>query len=290
MKFALFGNCYQHKKSQHAHHLFELLKKRQAEIYVDRVFYHFLQQNSGTHLPVAGFIEDDLFTADMVISLGGDGTFLRAAAKVGSKGIPILGINTGRLGFLAAISPEDMEVALDEIYQKNYSVEERSILHLKVDQADLPEYTYALNEIAILKRDSASMISVHTSINGEYLTTYQADGLLLSTPTGSTAYSLSNGGPIIVPQSGTVCLTPVAPHSLHMRPIVIPDHWKLTLRVDSRSHNFLIALDGRNHTFPDHATLTVCKGDYTIRVVKRRKQDFFSTLRDKLGWGADTRI
>ncbi len=290
MKFALFGNCHQHKKSQHARRLFELLGERGAEIYVDPEFYDFLQQEHGDELNITGLLDEETFSADLAISLGGDGTFLRAAAKVGNKGIPVLGINTGRLGFLAASAPEDMEIMVEEIYNRDYSVEERSTLHLQVDGADIPGYTYALNEIAILKRDSSSMIAIHTSINDEYLTTYQADGLILSTPTGSTAYSLSNGGPIIVPQSSTVSVTPVAPHSLHMRPIVIPDRWTLSLNVDSRSHNFLIALDGRNYTCPDHATLTVYKGEYTIRVVKRQRQDFFSTLRTKLGWGADARL
>ncbi len=289
MKFALFGNCFQPKKSQHAHRLFELLKQRDAEVYVDKDFYDFLRQTSLPHLMVAGLIENDYFTADMVISLGGDGTFLRAAAKVGNKGIPILGINTGRLGFLAAVAPEDMERAIEDIYLRNYDVEERTTLELRINGELLPEASVALNEIAILKRDSASMISIHTAVNHEYLTTYQADGLILATPTGSTAYSLSNGGPIIVPQSDTVALTPVAPHSLNTRPILIPDRWDLTLRVDSRSHNYLVALDGRNHTCTDQDILTIRRGDYAIRVVRGRRQNFFSTLREKLGWGTDSR-
>ena len=163
--------------------------------------------------------------ADMVISIGGDGTFLKAASRVGKKNIPILGINTGRLGFLADISPEEMEETFDEIYNNHYKVEERSVLQLRCDDERLMQSPYALNEIAVLKRDSSSMISIHAAINGAPLTTYQADGLVVSTPTGSTAYSLSVGGPVIVPHSKTIAITPVAPHSLNVRPIVICDDW-----------------------------------------------------------------
>ena len=287
MKFAIFGNCYQQKKSFHATRLFQLLGEKDAEIYVDEKFYHFLASCVEINTPIAGLITDDHFTADLVISLGGDGTFLRAAARVGKKAIPILGINTGRLGFLAAIPPEDMEETLEEVYRHEYEIEKRSVLHLKVDGKSLPEHSFALNEVAILKRDSASMISIHALVNDTPLTTYQADGLIISTPTGSPAYSLSNGGPIIVPQSSTVSLTPVAPHSLNMRPIVIPDSWTLQLTVDSRSHNFLVALDGRNYTCPDHATLTIYKAKHTIQLVKRRGQNFFDTLQNKLSWGVD---
>ncbi len=290
MRFVIFGNYYQHKKSQHAHHLIELLRKHGAEIYIDPEFYDFLVEEDQTDLSSVQLIQGDAFTADIVISLGGDGTFLRAASRVGNKGIPILGINTGRLGFLAAVAPEEMGIVLNEIHRANYCVEERSTLQLKIDNVQVPGFSHALNEIAILKRDSSSMIGVNTTINGEYLTTYQADGLIFSTATGSTAYSLSNGGPIIVPQSNTVSITPVAPHSLHMRPIVVPDDWEIKIKVFTRNHNFLVALDGRNYTCRDHSTLLIKKGDYSIRVVKRRQHDFFSTLRSKLGWGTDARI
>ena len=159
--------------------------------------------------------DENNFDADMVISIGGDGTYLNAARRVGNKGIPILGINTGRLGFLADVSPEEMEETIEEVYQNHYTVEERSVLQLLCDDKHLQNSPYALNEIAILKRDSSSMISIRTAINGAHLTTYQADGLIIATPTGSTAYSLSVGGPIIVPHSKTIAITPVAPHSLN---------------------------------------------------------------------------
>ncbi|WP_288881311.1 NAD kinase, partial [uncultured Bacteroides sp.] len=235
MKFAIIGNTYQAKKSSHAENLFRILERHNAQLCVCREFYHFLTADLHLDIPSAELFDEDDFHADMVISIGGDGTFLKAASRVGKKNIPILGINTGRLGFLADISPEEMENTFEEIYNNHYKVEERSVLQLKCDDELLMKFPYALNEIAVLKRDSSSMISIHAAINGAPLTTYQADGLVISTPTGSTAYSLSVGGPVIVPHSKTIAITPVAPHSLNVRPIVICDDWEITLDVESRS-------------------------------------------------------
>lgn len=289
MKFAIFGNNYQAHKSSHAEHLFHLLKQRNAKICVSRKFYQFLTEELHLNIPPAELFDSNDFTADMVISIGGDGTFLKAASRVGNKGIPILGINTGRLGFLADISPDEMEETLEEIYNRQYKVEERSVLQLDCDNENLMKDPFALNEIAVLKRDSSSMISIHTSINGEHLTTYQADGLIVATPTGSTAYSLSVGGPIMVPHSKTFAVTPVAPHSLNVRPIVICDDWEITLEVESRSHNFLVAIDGRSESCKETTHLRISRADYSIKVVKRCNHNFFETLRNKMMWGADAR-
>lgn len=289
MKFAIFGNVYQAKKSSSAEDLFRLLKQHDAEICICREFYYFLTDVLHIDIPDAELFDGSNFTADMVISMGGDGTFLKAASRVGRKNIPILGINTGRLGFLADISPEEMEETFNEIHENRYKVEERSVLQLKCDNEKLQRAPYALNEIAVLKRDSSSMISIHTAINGAPLTTYQADGLVIATPTGSTAYSLSVGGPIIVPHSKTIAITPVAPHSLNVRPIVIRDDWEITLNVESRNHNFLVAIDGRSEPCQESTELTICRADYTIKVVKRFNHIFFDTLRNKMMWGADVR-
>lgn len=288
-KFALFGNSYQAKKSAHVLRLLSILEKYQAEVYIHKEFFHFLTKDQNMDIQVAGVFEDDNFSADMVLSMGGDGTFLKAASHVGNKCIPILGINIGRLGFLADVSPEEMEETFEEIYKQNYKVEDRSVLQVSSEGQPLKGYPFGLNEIAILKRDSSSMIGIHTSINGAYLTTYQADGLVIATPTGSTAYSLSIGGPIIVPHSKTIAITPVAPHSLNIRPIVINDDWEITLDVESRSHNFLIAIDGRSETCREGTRLTIRKADYNIKVVKRPNHIYFHTLRDKMMWGADSR-
>ena len=289
MRFALFGNTYQAKKSLHAEELFRLLEQHRAEFCISREFHNFLTQDVHLSLPHIEQFDDDRFHADMVISLGGDGTFLKAASRVGSKGIPILGINTGRLGFLADISPEEMRETFNEIYDHRYRIEGRSVLQLKCDNPLLTREPYALNEIAVLKRDSSSMISIRATIDGMPLATYQADGLIVATPTGSTAYSLSVGGPIIAPDSKTIALTPVAPHSLNIRPIVICDDREITLDVESRSHNFLVAIDGRSESCSETTRLTIAKAAHTVKVVKRINHRFFDTLRNKMMWGADVR-
>ena len=289
MKFALFGNTYQAKKSAHVERLLSILSQHNAEVHICREFYQFLTNDLKISIRHAGVFDGNNFEADMILSIGGDGTFLKAASRVGKKNIPILGINTGRLGFLADISPEEMEETFDEIYNNHYKVEERSVLQLRCDDERLMQSPYALNEIAVLKRDSSSMISIHAAINGAPLTTYQADGLVISTPTGSTAYSLSVGGPVIVPHSKTIAITPVAPHSLNVRPIVICDDWEITLDVESRSHNFLVAIDGRSESCKETTRLHISRADYSIKVVKRFNHIFFDTLRNKLMWGADIR-
>ena len=289
MKFAIFGNTYQAKKSTHVERLLSILDRHRAEVYICREFYQFLTDDLKLQIRQAGVFEGNDFEADMVLSIGGDGTFLKAASRVGSRNISILGINTGRLGFLADVSPEEMEDTFNDIYSNNYRIEDRSVLQVSCKEQELKGYPFGLNEIAVLKRDSSSMISIHTAINGAYLTTYQADGLVIATPTGSTAYSLSIGDPVIVPHSNTIAITPVAPHSLNVRPIVINDDWEITLDVESRSHNFLIAIDGRSETCREGSKLTIRKADYKIKVVKRQNHIFFNTLRNKMMWGADGR-
>lgn len=289
MKFAIFGNTYQARKSTYAEQLFRLLQQRGARLCVCREFYQFLTDGLHLNIPPVELFEGGDFQADMVISMGGDGTFLKAASRTGKKDIPILGINTGRLGFLADILPDEMEETFAEIYNHHYKVEERSVLQLSCDDGHLMREPYALNEIAVLKRDSSSMISIHTAINGAHLTTYQADGLVISTPTGSTAYSLSVGGPVIVPHSKTIAITPVAPHSLNVRPIVICDDWEITLEVESRNHNFLVAIDGRSESCKESTRLHISKASHSVKVVKRFNHVFFDTLRTKMMWGADVR-
>ena len=289
MKFAIFGNTYQAKKSTHVERLLSILDRHRAEVYICREFYQFLTDDLKLQIRQAGVFEGNDFEADMVLSIGGDGTFLKAASRVGSRNIPILGINTGRLGFLADVSPEEMEDTFNDIYSNNYRIEDRSVLQVSCKEQELKGYPFGLNEIAVLKRDSSSMISIHTAINGAYLTTYQADGLVIATPTGSTAYSLSIGGPVIVPHSNTIAITPVAPHSLNVRPIVINDDWEITLDVESRSHNFLIAIDGRSETCREGSKLTIRKADYKIKGVQRQNHLIFNTLRNKMMWGADGR-
>lgn len=289
LKFALFGNVYQERKSAVVQKFFAIAEKYEASITMPKQFYSFLKENVKIDVPQCELIDGDDFTADYAVCLGGDGTFLDVASRVADKQIPIIGFNTGRLGFLASYQPSRIEDAIADIYDGNYNIEAHSVLQLFCDDLELQGYPFALNEIAILKHDISSMITIHTDIDDEYLTTYQADGLIVSTPTGSTAYSLSVGGPIIVPQSDTICLTPVAPHSLNMRPIVLCDNAEIELRVESRSGNFLISLDGRSQSYRDNIHLRIRKAPYSVNVVTQSSHNFFSTLRKKMMWGADRR-
>ena len=289
LRFALFGNVYQTKKSASIQKVLACLSQRGAEVLVDQEYYQFLIEDQKLDVNAAKIFTDDDFDADIVISMGGDGTFLKAASRVRQKMIPILGINMGRLGFLADISPNDIEKCLDAIYEEDYSIENRALIQVTTDGEPLEGYNCALNDVAILKRDTASMISIRASINGDYLTTYQADGLVISSPTGSTAYSLSNGGPIIVPGTKVFSMTAVAPHSMNIRPIVLADSSEITLTVESRSHNFLIAIDGRSEKCKEGTKLTLRRAPYDVKVVKRSDQRYFNTLREKMMWGIDVR-
>lgn len=327
LRFALFGNEYQTKKSASAALLLGCLRQHEAEVFVERTFYDFLRQMHGGE-PVVAALCDSMhvfdvldFPVDYAISMGGDGTLLKTASHVGATGIPIIGVNTGRLGFLADFLPNEIEQALDELYAGKCRVEEHAAIKLSLrdeqefkvqgskslrdgskgsngsmslrDGSSGPSgsigYPYALNDIAVLKRDNASMITIHARINGDELVTYQADGLVVSTPTGSTAYNLSNGGPIMAPLTGILCLTPVAPHSLNIRPIVINDDSVIELTVESRTHNYLVAVDGRSATLDERIPLVISKAPYTVRIVKRASQHYFATLREKMMWGMDAR-
>lgn len=289
LRFAVFGKEYPAGLPPTVMEMFAALRRHGAVVSVDRSFYDNLRQAGGLAGDDATTVfEGADFDADFVISLGGDGTFLKAASRVGSRQIPILGVNLGRLGFLADVLPKEAADAIDIIYDKAYRIVERSVIEAVADGHTIGN-PYALNEVALLKRDNASMITIHTFIGGEYLTTYQADGLVVSTPTGSTAYSLSNGGPIIVPHTNVLCLTPVAPHSLNIRPIVINDDAAVELEVESRSHQFLIAIDGRSEKLSESTRVAIRKAPYRVRIVKRLSKSYYKNLREKMMWGADRR-
>lgn len=289
LKFAIFGNEYQAKKSTSIEKILDYLVQKGAEIYVENAYYEFLTRSQHIDVKAAGVFEDYNFDVDYVISMGGDGTFLKAASRVGAKGTPIIGVNMGRLGFLADVLPGEVEAALDSLYAGECQIEDHVVIQVEAEGGVLAGNPFALNDIAVLKRDDASMISIRTQVDGEFLVNYQADGLIVTTSTGSTAYNLSNGGPIIIPQSSSLCLTPVAPHSLNIRPVVINDTAEITLDVESRSHNYLVAIDGRSERMTEGTRLVIRKAAHTIKIVKQRNQRYFSTLREKLMWGADQR-
>ena len=290
MKIGVFGRQDQADKLPLIQCLFSSLSKRGGKVYVQKDFYTFLTDILKYKPVIDDVIDGDTVGLDIALSVGGDGTFLRTVAQINKHPIPILGINTGRLGFLADIGSKQLEETLDELFLHNYKIEERMMLQLHAYTHLFQGYNYALNEVAILRRDTSSMITIHTFLNDQYLTSYQSDGLIIATPTGSTAYSMSLNGPIILPESDNIVLSPVAPHSLNVRPLVIPGTYTITLRVESRSPSFLVALDGRSEVLTMETELTVSKAGFSTRVIHRNNHTFYRTLRDKLMWGMDKRV
>ncbi len=291
MRVAVFGSIHKKGFSNACDMLLQALERHEADVFLfDEVYNHLLSVNAYLPANYKVLRDGDDIQVDLALSLGGDGTFLKTAQRIGARRIPILGIKLGNLGFLVDVQSDEISAAIDDVFENGTQIEERSMLQLKTDKQRFTNgETIALNEIAVLKLDISSMIKVHTTVNGEYLCTYRADGLLVSTPTGSTAYALSVGASILLPQNKSFILSPVAPHSLNLRPVVIPDDWKIELEVESRNDNFLISLDGRSQVFDKHTKLIITKADYSILLAKRKGHTYFKTLREKLMWGMDAR-
>ncbi len=290
-RIALFGNLHRNDLREELQMLVNFVNGKNITVLVEDYMMHYLNEN----FPAASFdrveiIEDDNFDADLALSVGGDGTFLNTALRVGSKDIPILGINSGRLGFLADVAKDEIIPALQEVLDEKYSIQKRNVIHVRTLDSIRLDSPYALNDVAISKQDSSSMIIVNAYANNELINRYQADGLIVATPTGSTAYSMSVGGPIIVPQAGTFVISPVASHSLNVRPLIVPDDWVIDLEVESRSNSYLISIDGRSKILDHRTRLQIKKADYQIQVLKTLDHTFFDTLRKKLMWGIDGRI
>ena len=291
MKVAIYGQNYAKETTQNAFNvLLEVLQEAKIGIYIEADFLN--QQNDviKNSSAISSFIDLDK-SYDLLISIGGDGTILRAITYVRDLGIPIVGINTGRLGFLATIQTDDIETALLQILKGDYKISERTLLSVSTNPENnsITETNFALNEVAVSRKNTTSMITVETHLNNEYLTSYWADGLILSTPTGSTGYSLSCGGPVITPEANSLVVTPIAPHNLSARPLVIPDNIEVTLNVDGRENQFLMSLDSRIVTLPNTTTVTIKKANFVIKMVELLNETFLDTLRKKLLWGEDRR-
>ena len=289
MRVAIFGNTYRSVLLSHIELLFNYFEDKNVTILLDNVLYEFVREKGNCNLEFTEIIQSDDFQADMALSIGGDGTFLNTAARIGNKGIPILGINTGRLGFLADVPSDEIIPALNAVLDSKFIVEDRSLLYVETSDGDRFDYPYALNEVSVLKQDSSSMMSITASVNGQTVHTYHADGLIISTPTGSTAYSMSVGGPLVIPQTQNFILSPIASHSLNVRPLIIPDSWTIELEVHSRSLCYLVAIDGRSKVLNQTTKLRITKADYSIKTIKQLNHTFFDTLKNKLMWGVDKR-
>ncbi len=292
MKVAIYGQTYQDNALAYVIELLDELQNENAEIAIEKDFYELL----GQHYKVADynvFTEavglDDSF--DMFVSFGGDGTILRATTYVRDTGIPIVGVNTGRLGFLSTFKKEDVRKVVQEFVKGDYAIVERSLVEVNAD-SEIEKFgalNFALNEVTVSRKDTTSMITVETYLNDEYLTSYWADGLIISTPTGSTGYSLSCGGPVIVPTAKSLVLTPIAPHNLNARPLVISDDTIIRLKVSGREENHLVSLDSRIASVENGKELKINKARFTIKLIEYTSESFLKTLRNKLLWGEDKR-
>ncbi|QJX47136.1 NAD kinase [Hymenobacter taeanensis] len=290
MKIAILGKPFDDALAPFLQALLEDLVRRQSEVLIVEAFYAHLSQHVQIPAGITTFRRgDSLHGVRFVLSIGGDGTLLDTVTYVGSLQIPILGINTGRLGFLATIAPENISQAIDSLFKGHFVLEDRSLIRVDTDPEAFGVINFGLNEFSILKRDTSSMIVVHTYIDGEYLNSYWADGLIVSTPTGSTGYSLSCGGPVMLPQTNNFIIAPVCPHNLNVRPLIVPDRSVISFEIEGRSNNFLLSLDSRSVTVEANVQIAVRRENFNARLVKLNHVNFLSTLRSKLNWGLDRR-
>jgi NAD+ kinase len=293
MKFAIYGQYYQNDTRPIIRDIFVFLNKNDVELVIETEFLKILYQEGILKKEYKTFsTPGDLDSSfDMMLSIGGDGSILRAVTFVRQTGIPILGVNAGRLGFLAKVQKENIEDFMQLVLDKNYTISKRTLLSIesKPKNDSLKDLNFALNEISISRKDTTSMITLETYLNGEYLTSYWADGLIISTPTGSTGYSLSCGGPVLTPDVKSLVITPIAPHNLNARPLVIPDKTEIKIKVSGREANYLVSLDSRIATLSNNTILTIKKTPFKINMVEIENETFLKTLRNKLLWGEDKR-
>lgn len=292
MKIAIYGQHYKEEDKIYVEELLQTLKFHNIEFVIEHNYYLGLKKDITFANAKTFSSHTDLdISFDFIFTLGGDGTILRAVTFIRNSNIPIVGINTGRLGFLATVKKEEIAMAVERLLQKNYLVHKRTLLSVSTNPENngLSSLNFALNEVSVSRKNTASMITVETYLDGEYLTSYWADGLIIATPTGSTGYSLSCGGPILIPHAKSFVLTPIAPHNLNARPLVIPDETKIKLTVSGREDNFFLSLDSRITTIDSKTEIYIEKSAFTLNIAEINQQTFIKTLRDKLLWGQDLR-
>ena len=292
MTIAIFGNPFPEHFTKYIQHLVKRLENEHIKIIIEVNFNIFLEKSIRFASKVETFESCESLKntdADILFSIGGDGTLLKAATYVRDSNIPILGINTGRLGFISSISAGQIDDAVNDILKSNYKISERALLELNSQKRLFKDKNFALNEVAISKKDTSSMVRIDAFVDDIFLNTYWADGLVVSTPTGSTGYSLSCGGPIIMPGTNNIIITPNAPHNLNVRPIVINDSSVIKLKVEDRDQLALVSLDSRSRAFDSDTELIIKKADFKIRLIQPQNNSFTATIRNKLMWGLDKR-
>lgn len=291
LKLAIYGKRFNDDATKDIKELLEYLTFIKAEVFINNDFAKFINQKFSLDSSIKLYEKEDKIDSslDFLISIGGDGTILDTITTVRDSNVPILGINTGRMGFLANNNKSEIKKAFDKIIDNNYRLDQRTLLSLSYKDNEFGKNNFALNELTVHRKDSSSMMTVKVFVDGDYLNTYWADGLIIATPTGSTAYSLACGGPILTPGSNNFVITPISSHNLNLRPIVVNDDATITLKLDVRDKDFLTTLDSRFATISKQTTLTIKKANFNINLIQIEGQDFFSTIRSKLMWGRDIR-
>lgn len=291
MKIALYGRDFNDSVLPFIQEVFNALEEYQVEIFVFYRFYDFVNHKISIPLHVKTFKnhEDLLGKTDVLLSLGGDGTLLDTLSLVRDSQIPVIGINFGRLGFLASINKGDIRKAVEALTKKEFTLDKRSILNLESKNGLFADENFAINDITIHRRDDSAMMIIHAYMDGEFVNSYWADGLIIATPTGSTAYSLSCGGPIILPNAQNFVITPIAPHNLNVRPIIVPDNVELAFEIEARSTKYLVSCDSRTETVDRSVKITISKAKFNVNLVRLNNESYLTTLRNKLLWGIDTR-
>lgn len=293
MTIAIFGNSMKANMPDEVSHMLDFLQRRGVDIYLSQELRQELNLRDYRPFPDEWILDNGEWcpkngeSIDFALSIGGDGTFLTTAAAIGDKNIPIIGVNMGHLGFLADVQTKNVDLILEQLIAGQYTIEQRSLLQVSGSEGSHLMSPNALNEVAILKQGLSSMITVVAKLNGEEMINMEADGLVISTATGSTAYNLSVGGPIMVPQARGIILSPISSHSLSVRPLVIPDTWKIDLRVYSRNRNYMVSIDGRSQILSDQVDIHIEKAPYTIKVVQVGENSFLNSLKSKMLWGAN---
>lgn len=291
MKIAIYGKPYENTLNSRVEGLIKSIENAGYEIAIYQRYAEFLLKNGYIKGDFERFSRQDISINEFtcLVSIGGDGTLLDTVTIIGDSGIPVVGINAGRLGFISSITIEEFEGVLQTLKDETFRCDERTLIQIETERKLFGAFNFGLNELTVHKKDTASMIQIETFLDQEYLNTYWADGIIVATPTGSTAYSLSCGGPIIVPGSENVVVTPIAPHNLNVRPVVIDNNTKLRLRIDGRSENFLIALDSRSEIILPNEEIWVSKAPFRFKLIKPEGHTFLNTMRNKLAWGLDKR-
>ena len=291
MRIAIYGNPFNPVKAKYVQHLIHKLEENNVPVIIEHQFHDFLidHVNFKKDIDIFDTPKELQENADILLSIGGDGTLLNTITLIRDSSIPVLGINTGRLGFISSVSTDQIDNAINQLFKEEYTLEERTLLQLDTNNQLFGETNFALNEVTLLKKDTSSMIRIHAFLDDEFLNSYWADGLIVATPTGSTGYSLSCGGPIVVPGTENFIIAPIAPHNLNVRPIIVSEERVLKLKVEDRDELALVALDSRSRAIDPTLELTIRKADFKVNLIKLSSQSFIATIREKLMWGKDKR-